>query len=354
MDYQTIESGTYLNQIQSQINENDWSGLEIGKIIAEHKGSYLLKNRFGQEYRAELLGLLTYAAESRLDLPAVGDWVAFVAFDEDKAIIHGVLLRKSILERTHAGKKKDIQIIATNIDTALIVMGADRDFNLNRMERYVTLCHSTRITPVVVVTKADLLAEQEFIDLIGLLQDRLDETIFYAISSVTGLGIEALKKQLKPGQTYCLLGSSGAGKSTLINTLSGEKLMETGAISSHVNKGKHTTTHRELIELPNGAYIIDNPGMREVGIGSAGEGLGETFESIEELAEGCRFKDCKHQNEPGCKVLEALADGQISVQAYENYQKLVREAQHYESTEAERRQKGKTLAGLIKTHKKTK
>ena len=354
MDYQIIENEAYLNQIQSQIKENNWSELEVGKIISEQKGSYLLRGGQGEEYRAELLGHLSYAAESRYDLPAVGDWVVFVTFDEDMAIIHGVLPRKSILERTHAGKKKDIQIIATNIDTALIVMGADRDFNLNRMERYVTLCHSSGIIPVVVVTKADLLEEQEFIDLIGLLQDRLDETIFYAISSVTGLGIEALKKQLKPGQTYCLLGSSGAGKSTLINTLSGKELMETGAISSHVNKGKHTTTHRELLELPNGAFIIDNPGMREVGIGSAGEGLGETFESIEELSEECRFKDCKHLDEPGCKVLEGLEEGMISQASYDNYQKMIRETQHYESTEFDRRKKGKALASLIKTHKKTK
>ncbi len=352
MDYQTIESGAYLDQIQTQINEHNWSGMEIGKVIAEHRDSYLLRNSEGTEYRAELLGQLTYAAESRLDLPAVGDWVPFVAFDEDLAIIHGVLPRKSLLERTHTGKKKDNQIIATNIDTGLIVMGADRDFNLNRMERYVTLCHSSGIVPCVVLTKADLLEEQEYTDLIGLLKERLDETTFFAISSVTGLGVEALKKHLEPGQTYCLLGSSGAGKSTLINTLSEQELMKTGAISSHVNKGKHTTTHRELLELPNGAYIIDNPGMREVGIGSAGEGLGETFESIEELAQGCRFTDCKHLNEPGCQVLEALTDGRVSPEAYDNFQKLARETEHYESTEAERRKKGKALAGLVKSMKK--
>ncbi len=351
MHYSQIESDPYKSQVDESISQNGWSDLEIGKVVTVHRDGYIVRATDG-EYKSQLLGHLLYEASSgEANLPVVGDWVVFQPFD-DQGIIHGVLPRKTILARETGRKGSDTQVIVANADGGLIVMGADRDFNLNRVERYMALCYAGELQPLIVVTKLDTLEEEKSAQLLAAMSERFDNAPFFLIDSITGKGLSNLNEALLPKHTYAMMGSSGAGKSTLLNALADGAKMKTGEISEHVNKGKHTTTHRELIALPNGAFIVDNPGLRAVGIGGAGEGLGAAFSSIDELAKECRFADCTHINEPGCKVLEALEAEEITPEAYDNFQRLVRETEHYESTEHERRKKQKSFTAMVKQHKK--
>ncbi len=351
MHYSQIETDPYKSLLEESISENDWTDLEGGKVTTVHRDGYLVRATDG-EYKSQLLGHLLYEASSgEGNLPVVGDWVVFQAFD-DQGIIHGVLPRKTTLARETGRKGSDTQVIVANADGGLIVMGADRDFNLNRVERYLALCYSGELQPLIVVTKVETLEEDRYTELSTAMSERFDSVPFFLLDSISGKGLSALQEALLPRHTYAMMGSSGAGKSTLLNALAEEIKMKTGEISEHVNKGKHTTTHRELVALPNGAFIVDNPGLRAVGVGGAGEGLGAAFSSIDELAKECRFADCTHTNEPGCKVLEALEAEEITPEAYDNFQRLVRETEHYESTEHERRRKQKSFTAMVKQHKK--
>lgn len=343
----TLADLGYSHQLETYRQERQWQAFTLGRVISEHKERYTVKTEQG-EFQSELLGNLRFTAESRYDFPAVGDWVAISEYDEDKALIHGIFPRNSIIERQAVGKSGQIQIIATNIDYGLIIQAVDRDFNLNRLERYLTICHASRVQPLLILSKVDLIEADRLIELTTLITERLKEVIILPLSLITQTGLEAVKAHIHRGKTYCLLGSSGVGKSTLLNHLSGEMMMKTGAISSAVSKGKHTTTHRELILLENGGIMIDNPGMREVGITDASGGLEMTFESIIELAENCKFKDCTHQHEQGCAVLEALEAGDLDEAAYENFQKMQRERARFETSKAEQRRKDKNLGKLYK------
>ena len=343
----TLADLGYSHQLETYRQERQWQDFTLGRVISEHKERYTVKTEQG-EFQSELLGNLRFTAESRYDFPAVGDWVAISEYDENKALIHGIFPRNSIIERQAVGKSGQIQIIATNIDYGLIIQAVDRDFNLNRLERYLTICHASRVQPLLILSKVDLIEADRLIELTTLISERLKEVIILPLSLITQTGLEAVKAHIHRGKTYCLLGSSGVGKSTLLNHLSGEMMMKTGAISSAVSKGKHTTTHRELILLENGGIMIDNPGMREVGITDASGGLEMTFESIIELAENCKFKDCTHQHEQGCAVLEALEAGDLDEAAYENFQKMQRERARFETSKAEQRRKDKNLGKLYK------
>lgn len=339
-----------LNDIQS---ENGWTSFLVGRVAEEHKERYHLFSPEG-EYDAEILGNLRYTAQSRADFPAVGDWVAFTPYDENKALIHGVFPRKSTLQRQAIGSLGEIQIIATNIDVAFIVQSLDRDISINRIERYATICNSSKVKPVVVLTKSDTIAAEDIKNYIQQISDRLKDTAVYSISNISKEGIEALSIELKPQKTYCLLGSSGVGKSSLLNVLAGNNEMKTGSISEHSNRGKHVTTHRELKLLPNGSIIIDNPGMREVGMTSDSSGLEVTFDFIHDLSASCKYSDCTHTVETGCAVLAAVESGEIDAASYENYQKLEREKDHFESSVAERRKKDKDFGKMVKSFKKIK
>jgi ribosome biogenesis GTPase len=347
LDTMTLEDLGYTPRLEQYRQENNLGSFDVARVTSEHKERYSVRNAAG-EYQAELLGNLRFTAESRHDFPAVGDWVAMAAYDEDKALIHAIYPRTSILERQAVGRSGQTQIIATNIDYGLIVQAVDRDYNLNRLERYLTICHASRVSPIVVLTKIDLIDPASLQDLLETLGQRVQETPVVALSNTTREGFEELAPHPEPGKTYCLLGSSGVGKSTLLNQLSGKVMMKTGHISDAVKKGKHTTTHRELILLPNGGIIIDNPGMREVGITDTGGGLEMTFETIVELAETCRFKDCTHQHERGCAVLEALDAGDLDEAAYENFLKMQREQARFSRSKAEQRRKDKDLGKLYK------
>ncbi len=342
----------YNAQIEKWATEYNTENFELARVITEHKERYIVKTTEG-EYESEITGNLRYTAQGREDFPAVGDWVTISVFDKNSAIIHKVLPRFSIIKRQAVGSSHDIQIIATNIDYGFLVQAVDRDFNINRLERYLTICYSSKVEPIIVLTKTDLIAEQEVQEIKDKIKQRIKDVVIIAISSETLSGYEKIKQVIQAGKTYCLLGSSGVGKSTLINRLSGKDLMVTNNISVSTNKGRHVTTHRELIILENGEILIDNPGMREVGIADEAEGLETTFDRIIELSKHCKYSDCTHTSESGCSVLEALEKGEISQESYNNYLRLEREKEHYESTQAERRKKDKDFGKMIKNYKKS-
>lgn len=348
-----IEDLGYNKDLEKARVEHNLDGFGIGRVIAEHKERYIVWTESG-ELEAEISGTLRYTSVNREDFPAVGDWVAASTFDSDLAIIHEILPRFSMIKRQAVGQYGETQIIATNIDCAFIVQAVDRDFNINRLERYLTICDSSRVSPLVILTKVDLADEARLSEIEEQIEARLVDIPVIAISNKTGIGYDALKQRIQKGLTYCLLGSSGVGKSTLLNNLSGRAVMQTDTISQSTGKGRHTTSHRELIILDQGGILIDNPGMREVGIADTSDGLENTFRKIIQLAQNCKFKDCTHTNETDCSVIEALEKGELERDSYENYLKLEREKAHFESTLAERRKKDKEFGKMVKNFKNNK
>ena len=324
---------------------------DIGRVIAEHKERYVIRTAKG-EFEAEITGNMRFTAKSREDFPAVGDWVALTTYESDFAIIHKILPRYSVIKRQAVGQFGGIQIIATNIDYAFLVQAVDRDFNINRLERYLTICNSSRVSPIIVLSKIDLINVQQVADIVENIKNRIKAVPVIPISNESQDGYDAIKATIEKGKTYCLLGSSGVGKSTLLNNLSGKAIMRTDAISQSTDKGRHVTSHRELIILDNGGILIDNPGMREVGIADSANGLEITFDRIVTLSQNCRFKDCTHTGEIGCSVLEAVEKGEIDKASYENYLKMEREKAHFEATVAESRKKDKEFGKLMKNYKK--
>lgn len=346
-----LEDLGYNERIEKFRTENNLEGFEIGRVVAEHKERYTVRTVMG-EFDAEITGNMRFLAKSRENFPAVGDWVALTTYDTDFAIIQAIIPRMSVIKRKAVAQFGEVQIIAANIDYAFLVQAVDRDFNINRLERYLIICHSSYVTPVIVLTKIDLIDELQVSEIVKSIEVRIPRIPVVLISSETKDGYEALKKFLKKGKTYCLLGSSGVGKSTLLNNLSGRLLMKTNTISQSTNKGRHVTSHRELIVLEDGGILIDNPGMREVGIADTTSGLEITFDKIFSLSRDCKFKDCTHTKEVGCRVLEALNNQEISLATYENYLRMEKEKTHFESTILERRKKDKGLGKIIRNYKK--
>jgi ribosome biogenesis GTPase len=346
-----LEDFGYNAQVEKLRVENNLKDFEIGRVILEHKERYIVNTEKG-EFEAEITGNLRFSAKTREDFPAVGDWVALTIYDSGFSVIHKILPRFSVISRQAVGQFGAIQIIATNIDYALLVQAADRDFNINRLERYLTICYSSKVSPIIILTKTDLISEQEKAEMIESIHQRIKNIPVFAISNETQAGYDDLKLVIEKGKTFCMLGSSGVGKSTLLNNLSGRDIMRTGSISESTNKGKHVTSHRELIVLENGGILIDNPGMRDVGIVDNANGLATTFDMIYSHSQNCKFKDCKHINEIGCSVLEAVENGKIDKSSYENYLKMEREKIHFESTVVERRKKDKNFGKMLKNYKK--
>jgi ribosome biogenesis GTPase len=346
-----LEDLGYNDKLRKLSIENKLSDFEIGRVIAEHKERYIVKTE-NVEYEAEITGNLRFSSKSRIDFPAVGDWVALTTYDAEFSVIHKILPRLSMITRQAVGQFGEIQIIATNIDCAFLIQAVDRDFNINRLERYLTICYSSKVKPIIVLTKTDLIGEQKLTEITDSIKHRVKDIAVFAISNETQDGYQALKVTIEKGKTYCMLGSSGVGKSTLLNNLTGKALMRTDSISHSTNKGRHITSHRELIVLENGGIIVDNPGMREVGIADTSSGLETTFDRIVQLSLDCRFKDCTHISEIGCSVIEAVENGEIDKKSYENYLKMEREKAHFESSVEERRKKDKEFGKVLKNYKK--
>jgi ribosome biogenesis GTPase len=341
----------YNDKLEKLRIENNLEEFEIGRVISEHKERYIVITEKG-ETEAEITGNLRFSAKNREDFPAVGDWVALINYDADFSIIHKILPRFSMISRQAVGQFGEIQIIATNIDYALLVQAVDRDFNINRLERYLAICYSSNVNPLILLTKTDLITEQKKSEIIDSLSLRIKDIPVFAISNETQNGYEALKMMIEKGKTYCLLGSSGVGKSTLLNNLTGSTIMKTDAVSQSTNKGRHVTSHREMILLENGGILVDNPGMREVGIADSANGLETAFDSILSFSENCRFKNCTHTGEAGCAVLEAVEKGEIDKSSYENYLKMEREKVHFETSVAEKRKREKIFGKIIKDYYK--
>jgi ribosome biogenesis GTPase len=324
--------------------------LSPARIIAEHKELYILRSETS-ELSAKITGKMIFTASSREDYPTVGDWVLITVVDEKQAVIHEILPRKTVLKRKSV-KNSDKQLIASNIDIALIVQSPDRDYNLNRFERYITLAESESIKPIIVLNKTDLLLKNELDTKIAEIKKRFKNIEIHTTSIITDEGITVLKNSIKKGLTYCFLGSSGVGKSSIINIILGENLIKTAEMSSCTNRGKHITTHRELFILDYGAILIDNPGMREIGVLDSETGIKSVFSEIFELSKKCKFSDCRHFNEPGCAVLIAIASGNLDESKYDNYIKLVKENEYNTMTKLEKREKDRKFGQFIKTTKK--
>jgi len=346
-----LEDLGYNDKLEQFRLDNNLDSFAIGRVIAEHKERYIVKTVNG-EFEAEITGNMRFSAKSREDFPAVGDWVSLTTYESDFAVIHKIFPRFSIIKRQAVGQFGEVQIIATNVDYAFIVQAVDRDFNVNRLERYLTICNSSKVRPIMVLSKIDLIDKRRFSEIVESIKARIKNVPIIAISNESLDGYEAIKAIIEKGKTYCMLGSSGVGKSTLFNSLSGKPLMRTEAISKSTNKGRHVTSHRELTILENGGIIVDNPGMREVGIADSTSGLEITFDKIVSLSQHCKFKDCTHINETGCSVLDAVESGEIDRASYENYLKMEREKAHFESTLAERRRRDKKFGKIMKNFKK--
>lgn len=328
--------------------ESQRPGSNLARVTAVNKNNYLIRNE-DAEILAEIPGKILYGAESQLDLPVVGDWVAVEYFNENTfAIIHSILPRKSLLKRKAAGNDIEHQPIAANIDTAFIVQAADFDFNLSRLERYLIMINEGHIKPVTLLSKSDLVSKEHLERKIAAIQSINPDCEIIAFSNKSSEGLGHIQRILKKGQTYCLLGSSGVGKTTLINRLIGNAIYATNAVREKDGKGRHVTARRQLIILEQGGMIIDTPGMRELGHIGADAGIKETFADLFLLSRHCRFKDCTHTNEPGCAVIKAVQEGNLSEKRYQNYLKIRRESEFYEMSYLERRRKDKKFGKMCR------
>jgi len=328
---------------------------DIARVVAVHKDSYTISN--GEvDVLAELVGKIIFSASSPVDYPAVGDWVLANFYNEDTfAIIHEVLSRKSLLKRKTPGKKVDFQLIAANIDVAFIVQSLNENFNTRRLERYLVMVNESSIQPFVLLSKSDLLTIEDVAKRIDEIQKIMPRLQVVPFSNENESGLESVKEIMQPGLTYCLLGSSGVGKTTLINNLIGESTYKTKAVSKKESKGRHATTHRQLIKLDFGAMVVDTPGMRELGVFSIDTGIEETFSEIMALAEKCQFNDCTHVKEKGCAVLDAVDKGLLPMDRYHNYLKMSKETTYNEMSYLEKRKKDKQFGKHCKSvmkHKK--
>ncbi|MFA5104512.1 MAG: ribosome small subunit-dependent GTPase A [Candidatus Margulisiibacteriota bacterium] len=322
------------------------------RVVAQYRGKYRVAAK-DKEYWAEVTGKTIYMADSSADFPVVGDIVEIIELDRDNAVIRYTKPRKNFLKRKAAGTH-GTQPIASNVDTAFVVQAVDRDFNLNRFERYLALIKSCGIKSVFILNKTDLISKDELDEKISLINGRFENIPLICTSISDKDSLDRLTNSIASGQVHCFLGSSGVGKSSLINALLGSELMATKEISIHTKKGRHATTHRELFVLKNGGMMIDNPGMREIGLADADSGLHDVFSDIEKLSSGCRFMDCTHEHEPGCAVLAAVESGELSREKYDSYLKLKKETAFFAMTEIEKRQKDKGFGKMVNSVMKLK
>ncbi|MDP1676799.1 MAG: ribosome small subunit-dependent GTPase A [Bacteroidota bacterium] len=340
-------------KFENEKKEWESKGFSVARIAAEHKGRYsiLLDEQF---LSAEITGKMMFAAETRKDYPAVGDWVAAQLYEGDSpAIIHHVLPRRTVLSRKSSGREIEEQIIATNMDIVFVVQGLDNNYNLRRLERFLVVASQSGAVPIILLSKTDLLTEEQLKTILHEVQTISEnaQTIFY--SAKTLYHLDEIKKLISKDSTVCFIGSSGAGKSTLINRLIGREKLHTQEVREDDSRGKHTTTHRELIPLESGGCVIDTPGLREIGLWEVGSSVEETFPDIAELSLQCKFTDCTHAHEPGCAVQSAIEDGYLDPERYESFLKLKKEAEFIESKSSvtkqqERKAREKKLGKDIK------
>jgi ribosome biogenesis GTPase len=339
----------------------DAAGWAPARVVAAHRDAWVVATPAGDR-SAVIAGRFRHEALGPGDLPAVGDWVAAAGLAGDgTAVVQAVLPRRTAFRRSTGDDGPTLageQVLAANVDVAFVVTGLDGDFNLRRLERYLAVAWSGGATPVVLLNKADLAPDAEG-------QRIAAEAVAPGVdvrpmSALTGAGVAALAADhLTRGRTAVVLGSSGVGKSTLVNALLGSERQRTGAVREDDSRGRHTTTHRELLRMPGGALLIDTPGIRSLGVAGASDGMDAAFADIAELAAGCRFSDCRHETEPGCAVRAALADGTLARERFASHRKLEREAAHVARASdpllrAEERRKWRTIHSAVSIQMKHK
>lgn len=346
---QTMESLGYGDFFETGRQKMGFGAFAVGRVIAEYKELYRVKNLNG-EFLAKITGKQMFNARSRQDYPAVGDWVAIAEINSEQAVIEGILPRKTTIKRKANGGN-EVQVVGTNIDAAFVVQAVDGDYSLNRFERYFAIVRDGGVKPAVILNKTDLVPKEDLDLKLSQVRERFGDIDIIITSTVADSGLEELRKYIVAGKTYCFLGSSGVGKSSLINKLIGKELIKTNDISVRTDRGKHTTTGREMYFINGGGIVIDNPGMREVGMADTGAGIDDIFSQIVELAKNCKYADCTHTCEPSCAVLEAVKTGIIDEERYNNYLGLKKESDYYEMTEVEKREKDRQFGKFLKTAK---
>ena len=331
-------------------------GLAVARVVLASRGQYHLDG-LGTDSQRPRVGELAGRLRPDPDapdptagerLPAIGDWVVFEPQTGDGPVrIVEVLPRRSCLRRKEAGNRARQQVVAANVDTVFVVMGLDGDYNPRRLERFLTMIWDSGARPVVLLNKSDLCAEGA---------ERQHEPGEEEHQRERALAAEGLESYLAPGQTVVLVGSSGVGKSTLVNRLAGRDILRTGAVRGGDDRGRHTTTHRQLVRLSEGALLIDNPGIRELQLWAGDEGLGQAFDDIHQLAEACHYRDCRHHDEPGCAVRGAVETGDLDSARLANLHALEREQRHLELRldEHARRKERKRVAAIHKAAKRHK
>jgi ribosome biogenesis GTPase len=351
---QSLSKMGWTSSLQTHMNDFYGGNRLPARVVGVNKNSFCV-SQGETEFLATVSGRLTRQADCQY--PVVGDWVII-----SDTVIYAVLPRKNALSRGASGsrgKQKPLprreQVIAANLDAVFIVCGLDRDFNIRRIERYVTLVYNCGLNPVIILTKADLHPDPgKFISEVEPVSIGVP---VHMVSAKDSIGLVQLEKYLSPGQTITMIGSSGSGKSTLVNRLYGKTVQATGPVSESVGKGKHTTTSRDLIMMPQGGLVIDNPGIREIAFWDCDGGIGLTFPEIENLASECRFSDCSHMHEPGCRVIKAVTEGEIVQERLESFHKMKRELMYlsdrqHKSANRVEKERWKEVALKIKDIKK--
>ena len=319
---------------QQQLDLDEWDNATPARIIEQHRSEYFLSGEFGEHH----LSILSSMPEM-----VVGDWLLL---DDEMKFVR-LLERKTLFARKAAGTRLHKQLIAANIDVAFVVTSMNEDFNLNRLERFLAMVHDAGVEPVVILSKSDLAeVPEDFLDQINQLDPML---VVESVNCLDPESVAILSPWLKESTTITVLGSSGVGKSTLINTMMGEETQATSHIREDDSKGRHTTTSRSLIKLPDGGLILDTPGMRELQLADCKDGISSTFSDIETLAENCRFGDCQHQTEPGCAVRQAVESGALDARRLDNYLKLLKEEAFNSASLSERRASDRALGKFYKT-----
>ena len=361
----SLEDAGWTPALSESFTPHAENGLQPARVALELNHIYRLWTADGEKL-AEAAGRLRHEAAGRHELPAVGDWVAFrpgtqeatSGSIESRVRIEAILPRKSVFTRKVAGSETKQQVVAANIDTVFLVTALDRDFNPRRVERYLLLAAQSGARPVIILNKADI-AGAHVDEAIEMIREVASGAPIHAVSAKTALGLAALAPYLDSGETVALLGSSGVGKSSIINALAGTDLLRTRAVRESDSRGRHTSTHRQMVRLPGGALLIDTPGMRELQLWDVGESLDQAFDDIDALAGGCRFRDCRHKTEPGCAVKAAVAADTLPASRYESFLKLQAErdafeARHDERALIEEKRKSKVMGKALRARLKEK
>lgn len=342
-----LETFGWTSHHEEYYSKSTYNTLTPGRVTVAHKTCYEVIASTG-EFVCELTGRLLFTLIED-EIPCTGDWVIFQTIDDNKGIIVDLFPRQKTLTRKRAGKRSEKQVIASFVDKACIVETFNETLNVRKIERFVAQISGEGITPVIILTKADLQS-----DSFGITERlvHLEKNIpIFITSSQSSQGIADLKKFIKDGETLVFIGSSGVGKSSLINSLIGDDRLSTSTISTATGKGRHTSVRREMVILETGGILIDTPGVREFGVTFDAAESESSWFLIDDLNKSCRFSNCSHTSEPGCAVLKAIQDGDLDNETYQNYLKLLLEAAHYQESEHQRREKGKKLTRLISNYK---